>query len=291
MITKIFFVNAFAEGLFSGERAGVVLLRHLGQEVFLQALAEELALPITAYILPDSGRFMVRYFTRNQEMNKAGYGSLAAGHIIYATGLAPTDQPILLYGRGGQSKIFRSPHQEEGYLLNQVLNSIPIQELDPEPITRVLGLPPATPFTAFSLSPGHLVLCLPDPASLHLDSIAPDAYTKLAPEYSSLTLSVPLDHAEADGFVVCSYSNSNDTVDTLRLFDLHGALVPYWAEKLGRAQLRIHHQTTRKSQIWGSIDPEGQIIISGRACTILKADPVTEKLCQKVQPDTLYNLQ
>lgn len=276
MIIKMFLVNTFADGLFSGGRTAVVVLRNLGQEVYLQALASELALPVTIYILPDNGQFMVRYFTVEKEINESGYGALAAGHVIYATGLAPADQPIFLHGSDGLRKIFRGTY-EMGTLMSQILDPMPIKELNRDPLIQVLGLPPAEPFTAFFLTPGHLVLCFSNPAAM--ENVIELARLKLVPRHTCLTFSAPLPQFGDNVFGVNSYFSDSTTINMdLPVFDLHAALVPYWAEKLDRTDLEIQHQTTRTCQIWASMDPEGQVIISGRVNTVLKADPVMEEL-------------
>ena len=101
MIVKMFLINAFTDGFFSGGRAVVAILRHLAREELLAALAVELNVPVTAYVLPYPDGFGVRYFSPTGELDSGGYATLAAAKVVYLTGLAPPDRPLTLEGRGG----------------------------------------------------------------------------------------------------------------------------------------------------------------------------------------------
>lgn len=99
MIIKLFLTNVFSDGMFTGGKAAVAILRHLGQEKFLQGLAAELNAPVTAYVLPFQNRFAVRYFTPTQEVTSSDFGALAVARVLLNCGLTPMNKPVKIEGR------------------------------------------------------------------------------------------------------------------------------------------------------------------------------------------------
>lgn len=88
---KLFVVDAFATRRFSGNQAGVALLpegSRWPEDTFLQALAGELKHSETAYVMPgESGRYQVRYFTPEGEVELCGHATVAAFTLLREEGL------------------------------------------------------------------------------------------------------------------------------------------------------------------------------------------------------------
>ena len=89
---KLFVVDAFAARRFAGNQAGVALLspeEDWPRDDFLQALAAELKHSETAYVRAlEPGRFQVRYFTPEGEVDLCGHATVAAFTVLREEGLA-----------------------------------------------------------------------------------------------------------------------------------------------------------------------------------------------------------
>lgn len=279
MIVKLFLVNAFADGLFSGGRAGVAILRHLGQEAYLQGLADEIALPLMVYVLPGQDEFMARYFTPKSEIESTAVGALAAAHVIYGAGLAPPDQPVLIHGRGGGGprKVYRTPGVNDGGL-SLLIDYRTVEPAVPEEtagrLAESLGLTRSDiAFTAMA-GPNHLTAGLRDQMKLK-NIVSSLAVAAIAP-FRRLALSAPL--ASADGYAVRCFSTRSEREEMPVDFDLHGVLAGRWAQDLGRSRLEIHHLASRACRLWAEPSADGTVTVSGQMSTVLKADPTLIEL-------------
>ncbi len=288
MIVKIFLIDTFADGLFSGGRAGVAILRHPGREVFLQALATEMGLPVTAYVLPHQDEFIVRYFTPIRELDSAGYAALAVGHALFTAGLAPPDRPVYLHGRGGRTEVLYTPDGDGDLSLVRPRRRI---ERSPETETRLaaaLRLPPGELEAVFRVDEEHLLICGRSQAGLEA-FFSETALSLRASLASRLTLSAPLEISELPGYVVRVLTrDGGDAPADLPVFDLHACLAPYWAEKMGRTRLEVYHQTARACRLRAEVAAGDRVLVSGRANTILRADPAMGELTGDLPLDFIF---
>ncbi|WP_204378413.1 PhzF family phenazine biosynthesis protein [Agaribacterium haliotis] len=84
MKLKLFHVDAFAEQVFSGNPAAVAVLDEWLPEPLMQAIAAELNLSETAFVVPRAdGDYRIRWFTPNREVNLCGHATLASAHVLY----------------------------------------------------------------------------------------------------------------------------------------------------------------------------------------------------------------
>ncbi|MDR1044233.1 MAG: PhzF family phenazine biosynthesis protein [Candidatus Adiutrix sp.] len=289
MIVKIFLINAFTDGLFSGGKAGVVILRHLGQEVFLQALAQEMALPVTAYVLPHHDAFMVRYFTPQREIESADYGALATAQALFGAGLAPDTRPVELLGRGGRRQVFRVGPRADGRL-GLSLPQPKADRFSPAGESRLsatLGLAPEEVLAAFSLGSEQVLVCCRSLAGLKKVGSGLAALAALAPA-SRLTLSAALDIGGRPGYTVRGFDSTGELEEAPLNFEQHAILAPFWSARLAAPKMEVHHQAARPCLLWAEISPPGPVLVSGHLNTIFKADPTLSELTDD-QPPELMN--
>lgn len=84
-------VNAFTDRPFSGNPAGVVLDARGLSDLRMQAVAREMNLSETAFILPPSVRnadIQIRWFTPGMEVPLCGHATIAAFHALSTEGMA-----------------------------------------------------------------------------------------------------------------------------------------------------------------------------------------------------------
>lgn len=289
MIVKIFLVNALVDGLFSGGKAGVVILRHLGQEVFLQALATEIGLPVTAYVLPHNEAFMVRYFTPQREVDKADYAALAAAQALFGAGKAPVTRPLTLLGRGGPCQIVCDPLDRGRLALNldRPASVQPAAQAGDQ-AAAALGLEPGEIAGLLVVDESELILCCREAGALHR---AASAGRGLAPPqpFSGLTLSAPLETISGGGeagYALCSFNRWGEQVEVPVDLSPHAVLAPFWAERLNQRRLTVHHLADRTCLFRAETAEDKTVTVSGlEMSTILRADPVLDELTGELPPD------
>lgn len=86
MELQIFQVDAFTDHVFGGNPACVVPLSKWLDDKTLLRIAEENAVAETAFFVPDGGegRYRLRWFTPDIEMDLCGHATLATAHVIKA---------------------------------------------------------------------------------------------------------------------------------------------------------------------------------------------------------------
>ncbi len=102
MPLPLFIVDAFADKPFSGNPAAVCLLDRERDNGWLQALAGEMNLSETAYVLPRDDGWGLRWFTPVVEVDLCGHATLATSHVLWETGRLPLERPAVFHTRSGK---------------------------------------------------------------------------------------------------------------------------------------------------------------------------------------------
>jgi PhzF family phenazine biosynthesis protein len=88
MPAPLFHVDAFTDRPFAGNPAAVCLLSSWPQDPWLQAVAGEMNLSETAFLVKQPDHFDLRWFTPNVEVDLCGHATLASAHILWQQGHA-----------------------------------------------------------------------------------------------------------------------------------------------------------------------------------------------------------
>jgi PhzF family phenazine biosynthesis protein len=105
MKLKMYQVDAFADKLFSGNPAAVVILESPLKDDVMQSIAAENNLSETAFVSIHESPISIRWFTPSIEVNLCGHATLASARILfeYYHGLA--GEEINLDSKSGNLKI------------------------------------------------------------------------------------------------------------------------------------------------------------------------------------------
>jgi PhzF family phenazine biosynthesis protein len=81
-------VDAFAEGPFTGNPAAVCVMRAARSAAWRQAVALEMNLSETAFLVPEGDAWRLRWFTPAVEVALCGHATLASAHALWEAGHA-----------------------------------------------------------------------------------------------------------------------------------------------------------------------------------------------------------
>jgi len=102
MSYPVYFVNAFTEEYYKGNTAAVVIMEEFEQDSSLQALAREFGFSETAFVKRlGFGRYHLRWFTPETEVNLCGHATLATAKVLF-TDIIPHDRLIIFQTRSGE---------------------------------------------------------------------------------------------------------------------------------------------------------------------------------------------
>ena len=82
MKLDIYYIDAFAESVFSGNPAAVIF-SDLNDETIMQKIAAENNLSETAFINQNNGTNYIRWFSPTTEVNLCGHATLASGYVYF----------------------------------------------------------------------------------------------------------------------------------------------------------------------------------------------------------------
>jgi PhzF family phenazine biosynthesis protein len=254
----IYQVDAFADAVFKGNPAAVMPLDNWLDDSLLQAIAMENNLPETAYIVEATDGYQLRWFTPRVEVDLCGHATLAAAHVLFEH-FNYGGNEISFYTRSGVLRVHRKDTRLTLDFPATVLVSIDVDIA----VCKALGAT-AREALAPSGKPG---------AVLYVYELEDDV-ARLNPDFSALLA------ASAHPVIVSAPGNECDVLS--RFFaphvginedpvtgSAHCSLVPYWAARLHKSELRCRQISARG----GRLDCElrdGRVFMTGSAVTFMQ---------------------
>lgn len=248
-------VDAFSAKVFGGNPAAVVPLNAWLADAELQAIAEENNLSETAFYVPITSGFELRWFTPVAEVDLCGHATLATAHVLFQhEGYA--SQTISFHTRSGELLVRRV---DDLYEMN-----FPVTEPRachaPELLTRALGAQP-------------------------LDVLAADDYIAVFDSEASITALRPnmalLSELDLRGVMVTAPGLTTDFVS--RFFapklgipedpvtgSAHCVLASYWGKRLNRRTMTAFQCSRRGGEVGCRLEGD-RVYLTGSAVTFMQA--------------------
>ena len=236
MQVRLFQLDAFTSRPFAGNPAAVMLFDRFPADETLQALAAENNLAETAFLVPDSGNFYIRWFTPTVEVPLCGHATLASAAVVLER-LEPAREMVVFDSASGPLTVRRSEH---GYVMD-----FPVRRC--EPCEAPIGL-----MQALGAS---IEETLWDGFNFVVRLATADDVRKLAPDLAAIErmlcagviVTAPGDreHDCVSRYFAPAKGIPEDPVTG----GAHCALVPYWAERLGKSELRAFQASARGGEL------------------------------------------
>ena len=136
MEIPLFQVDAFTDQPFAGNPAAVCLLPEKRDDEWMQAVAAEMNLSETAFLLEQDDGYRLRWFTPKIEIDLCGHATLASAHVLWSEGRVLSSQKIHFHTNSGLLKACR-----RGDLIELDFPSEPESEVEPPPsLLEALGV-------------------------------------------------------------------------------------------------------------------------------------------------------
>ena len=252
-----FQVDAFAQGPFTGNPAAVMPLDHWLDDATMQAIAAENNLSETAFTVPSErgdADYDLRWFTPSMEVPLCGHATMAAAHIL----LRGAD--VRFSTQSGILAVARDADDEA--LLKLDLPAAKLTEVSEPELCRALGLSPRPLWLADGCNDSIVV---PVESEDEVRAAAPD-FAALREIRRMAIVTALGDTQDVVSRVFVPYAGIDEDPVT---GSAHAALVPYWAERLGRHRFTAF-QASRRG---GLLDCElrgDRVILGGHAVTVIE---------------------
>jgi PhzF family phenazine biosynthesis protein len=269
---QVYYVDAFTSKRFAGNPAAVCLLPEWPEEDWMQALAAEINLPMTAFARREGhgDTFRLRWFNASGESTLCGHATLAAAHVLWECGQARPRASIRFLTRGGELAARRLG----GGWIELDFPAQPVQPAARPELAHELGVEPVW----MGRNQLHFLVEVADESVVR----------SLRPDFPRLTAAA----ASARGVVVTSRAAAGELDFVSRYFapamgidedqvtgSAHCALGPYWAAKLGKEELRAAQLSARGGMLRVRVAAD-RVHLAGQAVSVMRGqllDPVRER--------------
>ena len=256
----LFQVDAFTDRPFSGNPAAVCLLDRERDAAWMQAVAAEMNLSETAFLLEREDGFSLRWFTPATEVDLCGHATLAAAHVLWEQGLLAPGAAARFHTRSGLLRATRS-----GAVIELDFPAAPA-----EPAPAPPGL-----LAALGLDGGEVCRSRFDYLVVVEDAAAVRA---LRPDFPALG------RVETRGVIVSARSDDPAYDFVSRFFapaagipedpvtgSAHCTLGPWWAPRLGKPSMTAFQASRRGGVVQVSLQGD-RVRLGGRAVTVLTGE-------------------
>lgn len=252
-----FQVDVAADRPFQGNPAAVMPLDRWLPDAVMQAIAAENNLSETAFTIPcASGEadFELRWFTPEAEVDMCGHATLASGHVMMRG-----DRATFLT-RAGVLGVARDAHDET--MLRLDLPAGRLREDDVPGLAAALGVAEQPAWLADGCNDSAILLLGSEEA---VRAVSPDFAALRAIPHMAIVTAPGRDQAIASRVFVPYLGIDEDPVTG----SAHAALVPYWAERLGRNRFTAL-QASRRSGVFDCELRGDRVILGARCVTVIE---------------------
>lgn len=258
-------VNAFTEKPFRGNPAAVCLLLEERSEQWMQAVAQEMNLSETAFLVKQNEGYGLRWFTPEAEVPLCGHATLASAHVLWSEGHLPPTEPAIFHTKSG----VLTARQQDGWIeLNFPV--VPTEEtIAPPTLSEILGVPVKESIRKYAT--GYLIeveseaiVRQANPNFAQLKQLP----LKKAILTSTAALSSPYDFVSR--FFAPGVGINEDPVTG----SAHCALAPFWRDRLNKDHFLAYQASRRGGTLKLRYDGGDRVYLLGQAVTMLRGELV-----------------
>jgi PhzF family phenazine biosynthesis protein len=262
----VYHVDAFTPEPFGGNPAAVCLLRGPRDDAWMQALASELNLPMTAFVCRDgdSDGFRLRWFGVGGETQLCGHATLAAAHVLWESAEVRPSEPLRFLTASGALHARQLP-------AGWIELDFPAERAAPETrqaLAEALGVRPLW------MGRNRLHFLIEVDGEGAVRAVRPDFRRLLAvlPPARGVIVTSRAARPASDGydFVSRFFAPGMGIYEDQATGSAHCALGPYWAEKLGKTEMAAFQASPRGGRLRVRVAGE-RVHFAGQAVTLLRS--------------------
>jgi PhzF family phenazine biosynthesis protein len=257
MQIRLYRIDTFTSRPFGGNPAAVCPLENWLDESLLRSIAVENNQPATAFFVPKDGEFEIRWFTPSVELELCGHGTMASSYVLLKI-LEPTRRRARFASRGGLLDVF----VKEG---RPVLDfpALPlVRQHDPSIVAEALG---ATPLELWEADRAMAIF----ESEKQIRALAPDTARVAALPFHSVIATAPAERGSSTDFVSRFFAPKIGVAEDQVTGSSHCVLTPYWAKRLGKANLFARQLSARGGELWLE-DRGARVHLSGDCVAVAK---------------------
>ena len=235
MRLRLYQVDAFTRRTFGGNPAAVCPLEKWLPDALMQSIATENNLSETAFFVPRGEEYELRWFTPAAEIDLAGHPTLATAWAIH-NHLGVQRDPLVFHTKIGDRLVVT----REG---DRLAMDFPARPPKPRPIGDVAAALRAKPLEVSAARDGFAVFA----AEGDVRALKPDFAKVEALDCVGLIATAPGKDCD---FVSRYFAPKHNIPEDPVTGSAHCTLIPYWAQRLGKADMFARQVSARGGEIW-----------------------------------------
>jgi predicted PhzF superfamily epimerase YddE/YHI9 len=259
-------VDAFTAVPFRGNPAAVLVLDEERDDGWMQDVAREMNLAETAFLRPGTESWGLRWFTPVREVDLCGHATLASAHVLWETGRLAADEPARFDTRSGRLGARRAGEWIE--------LDFPLER--PVAVDAPPGLLEALGVRARAVGRNRMDYLVEVGSAAEVRSVVPDITRLRDVEARGVIVTASADDGEHD-FVSRFFAPRVGVDEDPVTGSAHCALAPYWAERLGRAEMVAYQASARGGVVRVRVNGD-RVILGGQAVTVLRGELLETKV-------------
>lgn len=258
MSISIYHVDAFTDRPFAGNPAAVCLLPEPRPDEWMQAVAAEMNLSETAFLLRQEDGFDLRWLTPAVEVDLCGHATLASAHVLWEQGILGSAAPARFWTRSGLLTAQR--HRE---WIEMDFPAEPSEAAEPPD-----GLLEALGARAVNVGRNRFDYLVELATESEVRTLSPD-FRQLAAIRTRGTIVTARSDSVGFDFVSRFYCPTVGMNEDPVTGSAHCCLGPYWAARLGKEAM-VGRQVSARGGIVRVRPAGNRVILGGQAVTVLE---------------------
>jgi PhzF family phenazine biosynthesis protein len=261
MSIRIVTVDAFTDRPFAGNPAAVCVLPEARPENWMRDVAREMNLSETAFLVPQTGGYNLRWLTPAVEVDLCGHATVASAHVLWQDGHLPAGQQARFHTRSG---LLLADRRGDWIELDFPAKFAVEAEAPPE-------LLPALGVAANFVAKNAFDYLVEVDSEETLRGMSPDhALLRKLPVRGVVVTARPAAASEYD-FLSRFFAPGSGVDEDPVTGSTHTALGPYWGKRLGKTAMTAYQASARGGVIRIRLEGD-RVILGGQAVTVMQAE-------------------
>ena len=261
MSRKIWIVDAFTSHPFRGNPAGVCFLEEKADQAWMQAVAGELNLSETAFLVPEGQSYNLRWFTPLVEVDLCGHATLASAHVLWSEGFLAPDKTARFFTRSGELKARLGAG---GWIELDFPQEPEKPAAPPEGLIEALGIQPKY------VGQNRFDYLVEVNSEQTLRGLAPD-FARLREVTVRGVIVTSRSEDPAFDFVSRFFAPAVGVDEDPVTGSAHCCLGPYWQTRLNKKEMSAFQASARGGFLKIRVQDQ-RVFISGQAVTVLEGE-------------------
>jgi PhzF family phenazine biosynthesis protein len=253
-------VDAFTDRPYAGNPAAVCIMAGAAEEGWMRNVAAEMNLSETTFLHPHADGWSLRWFTPEVEVDLCGHATLASAHVLWQDGHLPEDAEARFHTRSGVLTCRR----RDGWIVMDFPAKPERAAEAPEGLERALGVSPTY------VGRSHFDLLVEVDSEAAVRALKPDLGLLATVDVRGVIVTARAADGRFD-FVSRFFAPRVGVNEDPVTGSAHCVLAPFWAARLGRAEL-VGFQASRRGGVVRVRVAGDRVELAGQAVAILRGE-------------------